>query len=181
MLMVERSAGNRDGGPRQSMADTLELIRGISQAIANSYDGAHDERYSYDGESRKVGLKREEGDCILDSRISDGFRVKFYGNALAIHYHAEMPLKDVHESGFESDVASTINSIKKYIVSEYKKVTGDSLSLTKDGEPDIMIQNVSRVRTVVQAHQFYKIGGLKGVEPARETGERKLMMQLESG
>jgi hypothetical protein len=42
------------------MADTLELIRGISQAIANSYDGAHDERYSYDGESRKVGLKEKK-------------------------------------------------------------------------------------------------------------------------
>ena len=42
------------------MADRLELFRGISQAIANSYDGAHDERYSYDGEERKIGLKREE-------------------------------------------------------------------------------------------------------------------------
>ena len=40
------------------MANRLELFRGISQAIANSYDGAHDERYSYDGEERKVGLKR---------------------------------------------------------------------------------------------------------------------------
>ena len=57
---------------------------------------------------------------------------------------------------------------------EYKKVTGDSLSLTKDGDSDILVQSISRVRTSVQASQYYKIGGLKGVEPAREAGERKV-------
>jgi len=156
------------------MAETLELIRGISQAIANSHDGGHDERYSYDGVARKTGLRREEGDVILDTRISDGFMVKFYGDKLCIHYHAEIPLKDVHSNGFESDIESLINGVKKYLTSEYKKVTGDSLSLTKDGDSDILVQSISRVRTSVQASQYYKIGGLKGVEPAREAGERKV-------
>ena len=77
------------------MANRLELFRGISQAIANSYDGAHDERYSYDGEERKVGLKREQGDPVIDMRVNDGFKVKLDGDRLCIHYHAEMILKNI--------------------------------------------------------------------------------------
>ena len=41
------------------MATTLEIIRGISQAAANAYDGAHDERFSLDGQVRKVGLQEK--------------------------------------------------------------------------------------------------------------------------
>ena len=69
------------------MATTLEIIRGISQAAANAYDGAHDEGASHDGVARPVGLKREEGHLINDSRVIDGFGVKFMGNRLCITYH----------------------------------------------------------------------------------------------
>ena len=40
------------------MATVLDIVRGISQAAANAYDGAHDEKYSLDGEVRKIGLKK---------------------------------------------------------------------------------------------------------------------------
>ena len=59
------------------MASVLDIVRGISQAAANAYDGSHDERYAADGKARKIGLNREEGDPILDSRVMDGFKVKF--------------------------------------------------------------------------------------------------------
>ena len=39
------------------MATTLEIIDGISQVLANTYDGALDES----GEPVKIGLRREEG------------------------------------------------------------------------------------------------------------------------
>ena len=68
------------------MATTLEIVRGISQVMANSYDGALDDN----GEPIKVGLKREEGHNINDSRIMDGFKVSFHGPQLCIHYHAEI-------------------------------------------------------------------------------------------
>ena len=48
------------------MATILDIIQGISQAAANAYDGSHIEEYSHDGKVRKVGLKREEGNPILD-------------------------------------------------------------------------------------------------------------------
>ena len=70
------------------MATTLEIIRGIAQAAANAYDGAHDLGSSYEGGDEKiVGLKREEGHMINDRRVIDGFNVKFMGNVLRVTYH----------------------------------------------------------------------------------------------
>ena len=78
------------------MATTMEIVRGISQVMANTYDGALDEA----GAPVKIGLKREEGHPINDSRIMDGFKVSLSGNQLCIHYHSEIKLKDVHARGF---------------------------------------------------------------------------------
>jgi len=138
------------------MATTMEIVRGISQIMANSHDGATDEN----GELIKIGLKREEGHPVYDSRVMDGFKVSFYGNQICIHYHSELKLKDVYANGFESDLEQMIEDIASFIKKEYKKITGDSLSLTKTGELDAIVQNTSRIRTWVQAKCYYDIGGL---------------------
>jgi hypothetical protein len=138
------------------MATTMEIVRGISQVMSNSHDGALDE----DGEPIKVGLKREEGHPINDARVMDGFKVSFYGNQLCIHYHSELKLKDVYAKGFESDLAQMIAGIAKFIKKEYKKVTGNALTLKAVGEVDAIVQNTSRVRTWVQAKQYFDIGGV---------------------
>ena len=138
------------------MATTMEIVRGISQVMANSYDGALDEK----GEPIKVGLKREEGDPIVDSRVMDGFKVSFMGTQLCIHYHAEIKLKEVYANNFESDLEQMIEGIASFIKKEYKKITGDTLSLKKAGDMDALVQNASRVRTWVQAKCYYDIGGL---------------------
>ncbi len=153
------------------MATTLEVIRGISQAVANSYDGAHDKKYSYDGEERKIGLHREEGDVITDSRSMDGFGVRFQGNRLIINYQYDCKLKHVHENDFEGDINEKIANVAKYLRNEYKKVTGNGLALTKEGECDVMVEYISRIRTSVKACQVYKIGGLSGVDDPHP-GER---------
>ena len=140
---------------------TLEIIQGLSQAAANAYDGGHDERFSLDGQVRKVGLKREEGCPIMDSRVNDGFSVKFYGNKICINYQSDIRLKEVHGGKFEQDIVRQLNEIKKFLQKEYKAVTGKSVSLTADGEPKILVQSTSRVRSFVQAYQHYKVGGLK--------------------
>ncbi len=54
------------------MADVLEIVRGISQVMANAYDGAMDEN----GEPIKIGLKREEEVAITDKRVMDGFKFR---------------------------------------------------------------------------------------------------------
>jgi hypothetical protein len=153
------------------MATTLEIVRGISQVIANSYDGALDD----EGEPIKVGLKREEGHPINDSRVMDGFSVTYPGEQLCVHYHSEIKLKDVHANGFESDLEQMIEDIASFIKKEYKKITGSTLSLTKVGELDAIVQNTSRYRTWVQAKCYYDIGGTdKDTEPINPGSEDRL-------
>jgi len=139
------------------MATVYEIVQGLSQAAANAYDGALDEN----GEPLLAGLKREEGDPILDKRVMDGFGVKFYGNVMCLSYMSEVQLKEVYANGFESDVESQIGEIVKFLQKEYKKITGKSVSLTADGEIDIRVENSSRVRSWVTAKMHYKVGGLK--------------------
>jgi len=153
------------------MATTMEIVRGISQVMANSYDGALDEK----GEPVKVGLKREEGHPIHDSRVMDGFKVSFHGNKLCIHYHSEIKLKEVYANGFESGLEQMIEDIASFIKKEYRKVTGSSLTLTKDGEMDAIVQNTSRIRTFVQAKCFYVLGGLDdSTEGINDSSEDRL-------
>jgi len=152
----------------------LDVIRGISQAAANAYDGSHDERYMADGEAKKAGLRREEGDSVLESREIDGFNVRFTGNKINILYHAEIKLKETHDRNkFESTIAASINDIANYLKREYKKVTGDNLTLTKEGEPDILVQHISNIRSNCQASCTYKVGNLDGVLPVEEGSSAK--------
>ena len=146
-------------------SNTLEIIQGLSQAAANAYDGSHDERYSLDGQARKVGLRREEGHPIIDSRVMDGFSVKFYADSIIINYQSDVRMKDVKDSKFEQDVERMINDIKKFLQKEYKSITGNSVTLTKKGEAKMIVQTTSRVRTFVQAYQHYKISGIKNMDP----------------
>ena len=142
---------------------TLEIIQGLSQAAANVYDGAHDERYSYDGESRSMGLKREEGCPILDKRVMDGFRVRFYGNSMILTYHSEIKLKEVYAGGFEDEINRRINEVAKWLKKEYRKITGNSVKLTPKSEANILVQSTSRVRSFVEAQQHYTIGSVESM------------------
>ena len=136
---------------------TLEIINGISQVLSNTYDGALDDK----GEPIKVGLRREEGNPLLDQRILDGFSASISGNSLHIKYHCEPMLKEVHSSSFESETEQIVEKVKKYITKEYKKVTGNSLSLTDSSEIQVVVEYLSRVRTIVRAHKCWKISGVK--------------------
>ncbi len=154
------------------MATTLEIIQGIRQAASNAYDGALDEN----GEPVKIGLKREEGNPLLDQRVMDGFNVSFYGKRLCIGYHSEVRLKEVYGSNFESDTEQMIEDIASFLKREYKKVTGNSLSLKAVGEVDVLVQNTSKVRSWVQAKKHYEIGSLSEVEnpPMEGDEDRKI-------
>ena len=144
---------------------TLEIIQGLAQAAANSWDGAHDERYSLDGQTRKVGLNREDGCPIMDKRVNDGFKVKFYADSICINYQSDVRLKEVKDSKFEQEMERMLNEVKKFLQKEYKSITGKGITLKKKGEPKILVQSTSRVRTFVQAYQHYTISGIKDMDP----------------
>lgn len=137
------------------MATTLEIINGISQVLANSHDGALDS----EGEPVKAGLKREEGNPLVDSRVMDGFSVRFHGDKLIVSYQCDCKLKDVHNKDFESEIESMVNDVVKFIKKEFKKLTGNALSLSGEGEIDVLVQNISRIRTTVTASKVYKMSG----------------------
>ena len=146
------------------MASIYDIVKGISQAAANAYDGAHDATLQADGRAREVGLKRENGHFITDRRVMDGFGVKFHGPILRINYQAETRIKEVQDKGFEGEIEQRLQDIANFLKKEYKAVTGDTLALTREGEPHILVQRISNYRTDVQAHCDYRIGGLTGVE-----------------
>ena len=145
------------------MATTLEIVNAISQVLANSYDGALDES----GEPVKIGLRREEGNPLIDARVIDGFGAHVSGGRLHIKYHAEIPLKEVHGNGFESEMESMVEKVKSFIQKEYNKVAQGSLSLSDPSEVDVLVEYISRIRCSVKVHKCYKIGGIP-VEPERE-------------
>lgn len=137
------------------MADVLEIVRGISQVMANAYDGALDEN----GEPLKIGLKREEEVDITDKRVMDGFKVQMSGDKLMIKYHAEVTMKEAKDKGFETELEQMMSDISSFLKKEYKKVTGSALTLSSDADVDAIVQTVGGHRCWVQAVKPYKIGG----------------------
>ena len=152
-----------DGDQKMSQK-TIDIIRGISQAAGNMYDGAVDEK----GEPVEIGLKREEGNPMLDKRVIDGCSVRCGGNVLTVSYHSELLLKDVYSQNLQNELEQTMADIVKYLKKQYRKITGNSLSLKDLGECDANVEKASGVRVFVTASKNYEISGLEGTEAVRE-------------
>ena len=147
------------------MATTLEIINGISQVLSNTYDGACDAS----GEPIKIGLRREEGNPLVDHRVIDGFGANISGDRLHIKYHAEIPLKEVHSNSFESEMESMVEKVKSFIQKEFNKVTKSSLTLSDPSEVDVLVEYISRIRCSVKVHKCYKISAIPHDCPEKET------------
>ena len=159
----------------------LDVVRGLMQAAADSFDGALDDK----GEPIKIGLKREEGHPVLDSRVMDGFKCRIDGSKLLVTYQSDCRLKDVYATNFESDLELTFKDIVKYLRKRYKQITGKTVSLTADGDVDALVQSTSRVRVFVTASKTFKIGNLKSIinrlEPSEDTLDAKFKKFLGKG
>jgi len=156
------------------MATVYDIVKGINQAAANAYDGSHKAGYNADGEERAAGLKREKGDPITDSRVMDGFCVRISCPKCIVSYQSEMPISDFHNTKLDQELEQTYADIVKFLKSEYKKVIGETLSLTPDGPVDFILQNMSKLRTWVQCTKVYTIGNMKDVTPVGERSEDRL-------
>jgi hypothetical protein len=150
------------------MATTLEIINCISQVLANTYDGALDEK----GEPVKIGLRREEGNPLIDSRVMDGFGAHISGDRLHIKYHSEIPLKEVHSNDFEGEMESMVEKVKAFIQKEYKKIKKSALSLSEPSEVDVLVEYVSRIRCSVKVHKCYRIGAIESETNTPESEDK---------
>jgi len=145
---------------KKNAVTVLDVVQGLAQAAANAYDVTHIESFSPDGEVRTAGLKREEGNPLIDRRVMDGFNIRFMGPLLCVSYQTELQIKEVYASGFEAEMEQRVADIVKYLKKEYKNVTGNTVSLTKEGEVDVLVQSTSRVHSWATVYQKYKIGGM---------------------
>jgi hypothetical protein len=150
------------------MATTLEIINCISQVLANTYDGALDEK----GEPVKIGLRREEGNPLVDRRVMDGFGAHISGDRLHIKYHSEIPLKEVHSNDFEGEMESMVEKVKAFIQKEYKKIKKSALSLSEPSEVDVLVEYVSRIRCSVKVHKCYRIGAIESETNTPESEDK---------
>jgi hypothetical protein len=150
------------------MSTVEEIARGLSQVLADSYDGAQDE----DGNPLDGGLKRGVFDAKLtDKRVNDGYGLSLNGNVLVVNYQGEVSLKEIQDKNFESDVGQTLADVLKFIKKHFKTVTGNTLKCKPVGEINISVQSTSRVHTWVEAQMRYEIQGMDGIDMKNPTGE----------
>ena len=91
-----------------------------------------------------------------------------------VSYHSELLLRDVYAKNLENELEQTMSEIVKYLKKQYKKITGNTLSLKERGEVDARVESTSRVRVFVTARKDYEIGNMDDVEDAGVSSEEKL-------
>ena len=143
--------------------ELMELFKGISQVMANTYDGARDEK----GELIKAGLRREKVPALTscECRLLDGFRAKVSSYTdrnesfpcVTITYQSEIKLEEVYSPKLGEEVEQHIAEAVKYLKKEFKKITGKSLELKKHGNLKMTTEQTSRIRTFVLAECKYKV------------------------
>ena len=164
--------------------DIYEIVRGIGQAMSLAYDGP-----TYNDEiDNKIGLRREEGNWLVDKRIMDGFHVKVGGRKLTINYHTEVPLHEISKMGpgkFEDEMEDMVEKCLTFLKKQFKVATKKTLSVKeakktlKNGKSvkdfDVFIQPISRVRTSVTVHKCYELTGI----PEPEEHKSDIIAQYE--
>jgi hypothetical protein len=153
--------------------NVLDVLRTISSICSKyGYDGAFDEK----GEPIDIGLDRDLGHPIKDSRVVDGFKVRFGGPYLYITYQGEVNLKDLHRNGpknFEDEIERKFKNISSFIKKEYGKMKMGRLRLKDQGPSNTRIQRISNYRNFCTSIKSYLISNIstsqiKTIEPNKE-------------
>lgn len=138
------------------MAEMMDIIKGISQVMANTYDGAVDK----DGKVRRNTIRFPETNDSYEMRgMIEGFRARVSGDKLIINFQTDVTQQEAHDPKFEQNTKKSIAEAVKYLKKEFKKVTGKTLSLDEVGDMKMTVEMLSRLRTTVTACCIYKIGG----------------------
>lgn len=133
--------------------------------------------YNEKGELIEIGLRREKEKSPFKVRTMDAFNVRVSGNKLMLTLHSDMLASDYHDKKFKENVMATVSDILSWLKKEYKRLSGETLSLSEAGEPDIEVSNTSRIRSFFVAKCFYKIGNISegdDKDAAREKLDKKV-------
>ena len=153
------------------MANIYDLAVAISNVMGQK---------GYDGSGAEIGLKREAGDPILDSRVMDGFSARVHGNQLIVTYHSMMSPKDFHRKkdpamALKQDIKEMFDNIEKFLKAEVAKLKVGSLRMSQIGEDDALIQYLNRGRYNCVAKRVYNILGTdaEGVASEEQRDHKK--------
>ena len=86
-------------------------------------------------------------------------------------------MRDVYankKGSLENELEKTMSDIVRYLKKQYRKITGNTLSLKEKGEVDARVESTSRVRVFVTARKLYKISNMDEVEDVGQPSEKKL-------
>lgn len=162
MLKGAKSVGNRVGDLKTMAKEELQILKDLSVAAGNLYDGATDA----EGNPLDLGLKRDSLPQTNRKGL-DGGTVSFAGNKIKVTYEAEITLNDVHKDGinaFQDEMDSMIQKLVDGLKKNYRTVAGKSITLTAvEPESKVDVEYVSRYRTLVHAVRHYTVGGLSEV------------------
>ena len=130
------------------MNEIYKIVQALKQIEANTFPGALD----------KGGKPRDD---MPIGKSNNGFKLSISGERVVIKYQEELDIRRVQDKNFNSEVEQKFADILKYLKKEYKEITGNSLSLKKESEIDVLIQSLSRFRTWINASQIFSLSGLK--------------------
>ena len=184
MSSTAKIGGKLDGGPKMAVS-VLDVLRTIS-SICSKY--GHDGALGDDGQPVDFGLDRDLGDPIKDSRIMDGFKVRFGGPYLYISYQGEVNMKELYREGpknFEVDIEKKFKNISSFIKKEYGKMKMGRLRLKDQGVADTRIERLSNYRNFCTSIKRYLIGNISTpeimvIEPQKETAQLTLNESIKS-
>ena len=83
-------------------------------------------------------------------------------------------MSSFHNTKLDEELEQTFADITKFLKKEYKNLSGETLSLKEDGPASMMLQNMSKIRTWVQASKVYTVGNMKDVLPVGEPSTDRL-------
>lgn len=125
------------------MADILEIVNGISQALSD--------KTNYES------LQKNQKTSMYEKSKNDGFNVKFSGNKMTLLYETDVPLEEVHDKSFEPELQSKVNKLINEIGKNYKSIKKQSLKTKAVGDFNIRIETPNRMRARVFVAQMYEI------------------------
>ena len=117
---------------------------------------------------------RTKNTPLMERHERSGFNVRMSGPILTISYQSDIKLKDVYAGDIEADVEEMIQNVANFLKKEFKKITGDALTLTAEGDVDVLVQNTSKVRVFVVGKRNYKVGNLADVIEVGLPSEERL-------
>ena len=99
---------------------------------------------------------------------------------MILNYQREVHNKEVMDNKLKTEVETAIEEVANFLKKEYKKITGETLSLKKlPGNVIGNVQSTSRVRSWVQASCMYEIQGIDK-EDLADTSKRDIDSAIKS-